>query len=123
MSEPELPVFPRIVPKTDPLSYVFLGLAISIAGACLLLAQLGLLDGREAFSGFFLALGIVLLLDALLRWAKPWTRHKTLPLALAGSSSLALGVASLLGLAMWWPLLLIALGAFSLAYGISRLGR
>jgi len=116
----ELPAFPRVARRADPLSYVFLGLLLTAAGACLLLANLASLSLEEEIACLLLSWGGILLADALARQARPWTRHKALPLALAGSLALAIGAACLLGLARWWPLPLIALGAWPLAYGLVK---
>ena len=116
----ELPAFPRVARRADPLGYIFLGLLLTAAGACLLLASMASLSLEEEIACLLLSWGGILLADALARQARPWTRHKALPLALVGSLALAIGAACLLGLARWWPLLLIALGACSLAYGLVR---
>lgn len=119
----ELPAFPRVVKKADPLSYVFLGLLLIAAGTLLLMASLAYFSLRKAVAYLLLTWGGILLADAAARHAKPWTRHKALSLALAGVLSLASGISCLLDLKTWWPLLLIALGACSLAYGITRWAR
>jgi len=117
----ELPTFPRVVEKADPISYFFLGLAIVSLGLSALMAQLGLLKPLEALSLFLWLLALVLWLDALIRYLRPWTRHKSMPLAISGSISAALAAAVFLGLTAWWPLLILALGACSLAYGLFKL--
>ena len=118
-SEAAPPVFPRAV-REDPLGFFFLGLFLVTLGLTLLFFELGLLEVLEAIGTAFSSLGSILLLDALVRHRRPWTRHKTLPYAVMGSFFLALGVAFLLGPGRWWPLSLMALGLASAAYGALR---
>lgn len=117
-SQGGFPSFPRVVKRADPLSYFFLGLILVSLGLSILMAQLGFLKPLEAASLFFSLLAIVLWSDAIARYARPWTRHKSLPLAFSGSLSAALAISLLLGISAWWPLLLVAVGACSLAHGL-----
>ena len=114
------PEFPRAVEKKDPLSYIFLGLCLLALGLTSLLMEMGFLGGLEALSYALLSIGFLLVLDALVRYLKPWTRHKTLPLALTGLLAISLGSSLALGIEVWWPLPLITLGCCSLAYGLLR---
>ena len=119
MGEPALPVFPRAV-REDPLGYLFLGLFIIALGLTLLFFELRLLDEAEAIGAALSSLGSILMLDAFVRHRLPWTRHKTVPYAVLGALFIALGAAFSLGLREWWPLVLVALGLSSIAYGLSR---
>lgn len=117
----ELPELPRAVRKTDPVSFVFLGLALLALGSAGLMAELGLLRPLEALSLALMGLGIVMLVDAAVRHARPWTRHKSLPLALLGSVLTSSGLACLLVPEAWWAVLLICLGLCSLGYGLRKI--
>jgi len=120
VGEPILPVFPRAV-RADPFGYFFLGLSFVALGLALLFFELGLLDGEEAIGTAFSSLGCILLIDALVRHRRPWTRHKTGPYATLGAVFLSIGAVFLLGPRRWWPLLLVAIGFISIAYGASKL--
>ena len=119
----ELPELPRAVRKTDPIGFVFLGLTLLVLGSVGLLAELGFLRPQEALSLGLTALGILLFVDAAVRYARPWTKHKALPLALLGSLLTSSGIACLLFPEAWWAVLLICLGLCSLGYGLEKLGR
>lgn len=122
MGEPDLPIFPRAV-REDPLGYVFLGLFFISLGLVLLFFELGLLDGPRAVGAAFSSTGSVLLLDALVRYRRPWTRHKTVPYAVLGALLLSIGVAFFLGPERWWPISLLAMGLSSAMYGALRWSR
>ena len=120
MGRPEFPSFPRVAPRPDGASYVMLGLLLIAIGAFALSATLAMLSVREALAGASLACGLILLGGAAYRHRKPWTRHRALPLALAGVFLLALSAAWWLGIERWWPLFLVAFGFCSAAYGLVR---
>jgi len=103
-----------------PSRLLFLGLFFIALGLTLLLFELRLLDEAEAIGAALSSLGSILMLDAFVRHRLPWTRHKTVPYAVLGALFIALGAAFSLGLREWWPLVLVALGLSSIAYGLSR---
>ncbi len=112
---------PRLEGKADPVGFFFLGLTLATIGVFGLLAEMGLLAPLEALSYCLLCLGALLMADGAIRYLRPWTRHKTLPLALAGSLMASSGLSLLLAPRLWWCALLICLGCWSMFYGLFRL--
>jgi len=104
----------------DPLSGVFVGLILVVIGATFFLLSQGLIPSETWWAFFLLGLGLVFLLDALIRLAFPAYRRPIMGRVLTGLILMAIGLGGIFRFENWWPLVLVVIGLLCVVYGIIR---
>jgi len=107
----------------DPLGRIMGALFLIIAGVILLAQSQGWVTW-EQFGGlwnlFFVAIGLVLLLEALLRLVLPAYRRPILGQVIGGLVLLAIGLGGMTGFQLTGPVILIGIGLAILIGGLFR---
>jgi len=107
----------------DPLGRIMGALFLIIAGVILLAQSQGWVTW-EQFGGlwnlFFVAIGLVLLLEALLRLLLPAYRRPILGQVIGGLILLAIGLGGMTGFQLTGPVILIGIGLAILIGGLFR---
>lgn len=114
--------------RRDPLGTVTWAAILIWVGIVLLLSNLGLfsnlnLPGQMRLDGWsigFLGAGIILLLEALVRWLRPEYRRSLVGNLVVGFIFIGIGLGNILGADLVWPLILIALGLAIILRGFLR---
>jgi len=112
---------PRLGKEADPLSFIFAGAFLTVLGGILLLDKLHYIPAHLTPPLLALSAGLILLLDAAVRYPNPRYRRKALAYLPAGVLCLAVGFALLLGFERGWPILPLTAGLMLLAYGVLRI--
>lgn len=94
----------------DPIGAIFWGLVLIVAGVFLFAATQGWILWENVWAWFLLGLGVVLILEGLVRWAMPAYRRPLGGRLVGGAILIAIGLGGVLGVKEWWPLILIAIG-------------
>ena len=114
--------------RSDPLSTAVWGLILIWAGVVFFADSMGVFRNLnrgdtafplrfEAWAFIFLGAGIILLLEALVRWTVPTYRRAVMGTVILGLVFLGIGLGNLTTFNITWPLVLIAIGAFVLIRG------
>jgi len=104
--------------RRDPFSAIFFGLILILAGVLWFLgAQNHLTDW---WPWFLVGLGVILILERLIRYTSPAYRRPMFGRMLFGVILICIGASFIYGLNTWWPLIPIVIGAAIIIYGISR---
>ena len=104
--------------RRDPMSGVFFGLIIILAGALWFLNAQNHIT--EWWPWFLVGLGGIFILERLIRYSSPAYRRPIFGRTLVGVILICIGVSSLYGLETWWPLIVIVVGAAVVIFAISR---
>jgi len=109
----------------DPLSGLFWGLILVMVGVIYFSRNAGLLPEATWWAYIVLGLGIVFLLEAVVRWAMPEHRYGAWGRVIPGVILLLVGLWFIYGAAIgtWWPIILIAIGAILVLGAVFRGGR
>ncbi len=121
--------------RNDPLSTIIWGMIIIWAGLVFLAESMGLLAGlktgdwfpgmrfvgrMEAWSLIFLGAGLIVLLEAAIRYAMPSYRRAIAGTVILGFVFIGIGLGNWIGWNMVGPLILIGIGAAILFGGFLR---
>ena len=106
--------------RRDPLAAVFLGLIIILAGTLWFLSTNEYIEEGKWWPWFLVGLGSIFIVERLIRYALPEYRRPMFGRILIGVILICIGIGFVYGLVTWWPLIVIAVGAAIIIYGISR---
>lgn len=121
--------------RRDPLGPIIWGLILLWAGLVLLLSNMGMLDsllrrtinaplwvGRlsQGWSLVMLGAGVILLVEAVIRFAMPVYRHSLVGTVILAILFIGIGLGDLVSWNILWPLVLIAMGLIIVARGFLR---
>ena len=106
--------------RRDPISGVVFGLILAVLGVTLFLAGQGHISWDDWWKYFFIGLGVVFLIEVLVRYARPAYRRPMFGRLVAGLILICVGVAFLVGIGTWWPLILVAVGLAIVFYVLLR---
>ena len=102
--------------RRDPISGVVFGLTLAILGVTLFLAAQGRISWDDWWKYFIIGLGVIFLIEVLIRYTRPAYRRPMFGRLVAGLILICVGVAFLIGIGSWWPLILVAVGLAILFY-------
>ncbi len=91
-------------------SGVFWGLVLILLGIVLFLSSQGWLPWGDWWQFFLIGLGIVFLIESLVRYSNPAYRRPRFGRVIAGLVLIFVGAAFIFGIGRWWPLILIIVG-------------
>ncbi|MDY6893610.1 MAG: hypothetical protein SVO26_07885 [Chloroflexota bacterium] len=106
--------------QRDPLSGIFFGLIVVLVGVFLALASMNIISWAIWWAYLLAGVGVVLIVEAIIRYASPTQRRPVFVRLLVGLILIAIGGSNIAGLENWWPLLIIIVGAAIVLYGITR---
>lgn len=110
--------------QRDPLSKIFFGLILVLLGLLLFLELQDLLQDIliEApwWAYFLLGLGILFLLEVIVRATRPEYRRPYQGKLIAGVILAAIGIANIYDIREWWPLIIIIAGLLIIFLGFQR---
>ena len=95
--------------RRDPISGVVFALILLTLGVLLTLAVRGLILWDDWWKYFIIGIGVVFLIEVLIRYAKPAYRRPMFGRFVTGLILICLGVAFIGGFGTWWPLILVAI--------------
>ena len=98
--------------KRDPISGITGGLILILIGTLFLLSTLDIISWGIWWAYFLLGLGVIFILDAVVRSTSSSYRKDARGKLLAGVVLIIIGGANIFGFVSWWPLILIAAGVF-----------
>ena len=104
--------------RRDPLSAVFFGLIVILAGVLWFLSTQNYIT--EWWPWFLVGLGSIFILERLIRYSSPGYRRPMFGRILVGVILICIGISFLYGLDVWWPLIVVVVGAAIIIYGITR---
>ena len=96
--------------KHDPLASMTGGLILILLGVLFLLATMDYLSWSSWWQFFLMGLGVILILEAIIRSASPSYRKDVTGKLIGGFVLIFIGVSFVIGWTNWWPLILIAVG-------------
>ena len=94
----------------DPMRGLFWGLILIILGVLFFAAMQNWIDWDKWWQIFLIGLGVIFLIDALVRYLNSTNRHGIFGRVIAGLILITIGVAFIIHLEQWWPLILIVIG-------------
>ncbi|MFQ6109074.1 MAG: hypothetical protein ACE5L7_05930 [Candidatus Aminicenantales bacterium] len=96
--------------KNDPISGITGGLIIILLGVVFLLTTLDYISWGDWWAYFLLGLGVILVLDGVIRVSSPAYYQHSTGKFIGGAILIIIGAAHVIGWFSWWPLILIAVG-------------
>ncbi len=96
--------------KHDPLSSMTGGLILILLGVLFLLVTMDHISWGSWWQYFLMGLGVILILEAIIRSASPSYRRDISGKLIGGFILIFIGGAFIIGWSNWWPLILIAVG-------------
>jgi hypothetical protein len=102
--------------RRDPISGVVFGLILAVLGVTLFLAGQGHISWDDWWKCFIIGLGVIFLIEVLIRYTRPAYRRPMFGRLVAGIILICVGVAFLVGIGTWWPLVLVAIGVAVVLY-------
>lgn len=112
--------------RRDPVSGLIFGLIVIWLGLTLFIAfgaGYRIIPGvsEENFWGILLlGVGVIFILEILIRSALPEYRRPIFGRLLAGVALIFIGGGGILGIEQWWPLIIVAVGVLIVIYGFLR---
>jgi FtsH-binding integral membrane protein len=97
--------------RNDPVSGITGGLIVILLGVVLLLTTLDYVSWGDWWAYFLLGLGIILILDGLIRVSSRAYHQQTTGKFIGGAVLIIIGGANIFGMFSWWPAILIVVGA------------
>jgi hypothetical protein len=95
----------------DPMRGLFWGLMLILLGGLFFSAMQNWLSWDNWWQLFLIGLGIIFLVDALVRYLNPSTRFGIFGRVIPGLILVVVGSAFYFSMETWWPLILIVIGA------------
>jgi hypothetical protein len=99
------------------------GAFLVLLGILLFLATKGILTWDRWWQFLIIGIGIILLVDSLIRYRREGALEFRTGRLIAGIILTGVGIAFLLGDVAWWPLIVIAVGVAVIIGGLLRRGR
>lgn len=96
--------------KHDPLSGITGGLILILLGVLFLLTTMDYIGWGDWWKYFLMGLGVILILEAIIRSASPSYRRDITGKLIGGFVLIFIGGSFIIGWSNWWPLILIAVG-------------
>lgn len=96
--------------KHDPFSGMTGGLILILLGVLFLLATMDYISWGNWWKYFLMGLGVILILEAIIRSASPLYRKDITGKLIGGFVLIFIGGSFVIGWSNWWPLILIAVG-------------
>jgi hypothetical protein len=96
--------------KHDPFSGMTGGLILILLGVLFLLVTMDYISWGGWWQYFLMGLGVILILEAIIRSASPSYRKDVSGKLIGGVVLIFIGGSFIIGWSNWWPLILIALG-------------
>lgn len=106
----------------DPFSGITGGLIIILLGVVFLLTTLDTISWADWWAYFLFGLGVILILDGLIRISSP-ARHPSTGKFIGGSILIIIGASHIFGFVTWWPLILIAVGVILVVSSLRKVVR
>ncbi len=97
--------------RRSPLYGILPGMILLALGGVFLAVQTGALPEDNWWPWIPLSLGVVFLINATLHWVTHSARFTGLGFFIPGAVLTLIGVFSLVGIAAWWPVILLVAGA------------
>lgn len=94
----------------DAFSGITGGLVLILLGTLFLLATLDCISWGNWWAYFLLGLGVILIVDVVIRVANQTHRQHTSGKVIGGIVLIIIGASNIFGMLTWWPLILIAIG-------------
>lgn len=91
-------------------SGIFFGLILVLLGAVFFLSTQGYISRGDWWKYFIIGLGVIFLIAALMRYARPAYREPSFFLLMTSLALICIGLVFVLGIGNWWPLILIVFG-------------
>jgi len=95
--------------RRDPISGVVFALILLILGVLLTLAVQGVILWDDWWKYFIIGIGVVFIIEVLIRYAKPAYRRPMFGRFIAGLILICVGIAFIGGFGNWWPLIIVAI--------------
>jgi len=99
------------------------GAFLVLLGVLLFLATQGILSWDKWWQFLIIGIGIILLVDSLIRYRREGALEFRTGRLIAGIILTGVGIAFLLGDVVWWPLIVIVVGVAIIVGGLLRRGR
>ena len=96
--------------RRDPVSGLFFGLILVLLGVVFFLSTQDWISRDDWWKYFITGLGIIFLIEVLVRYTRPAYRRPVFGRVIAGLILICVGLAFIGGLGNWWPLILIIVG-------------
>lgn len=100
--------------KHDPFSRITGGLILILLGVLFLLVTLDYLSWGDWWPYFLIGLGVIFILEGIIRSTSPSYREHVTGKFIAGLVLIVIGSSFIVGLSNWWPLIIIAVGVIVL---------
>jgi hypothetical protein len=104
----------------DRISAVLGGVIIILVGILLFLANRGILSWDTWWQYLILGIGIILLIDSVIRYPQEGSAGFRFGRLIAGIVLIGVGAAFLLGAVAWWPLIIIVVGVVVVVVALLR---
>jgi|YelNatPaOPRAMG01_1025707.scaffolds.fasta_scaffold11595_7 hypothetical protein len=104
----------------DPFPLISVGLFLVWTGVLWFLRAESILTMGEWWQWFLVGVGIILILERLIRYLLPVYRRPVLGRIFLGMTLIAIGTSFMLGVNAWWPLVVAILGVAIIVYAIHR---
>lgn len=104
----------------DVISAILGGVFLILLGVLLFLATQGILSWDKWWQFLIIGLGIIFLIDSVIRYQKEGSRGFRFGRLIAGIVLIGVGVAFLLGNVFWWPLIIVVVGVAIIVGGLVR---
>ena len=99
------------------------GVFLLLLGILLFLANQGTLAWDKWWQFLIIGIGIIFLIDSLIRYQKDSAREIRIGRLIAAIILIGVGIAFLVGNATWWPLVIILVGVAVIIGGLLRRGQ
>jgi uncharacterized membrane protein HdeD (DUF308 family) len=99
---------------------IFAGLILILLGVLLFLENQGIVASDVWWQYFLIGLGVIFLVDGLVRFGREKQRGSIWGRITAGLILIGIGIVFVIGLTNWWPMILVALGAAIVLTGLLR---
>ncbi len=96
--------------RRDPISGLGFGLILVLLGVVFFLSAQGWISWGDWWKYFIIGLGVIFLMEVLVRYTKPAYRRPVFGKLIAGLILICVGAAFIGGVGNWWPLILIIVG-------------
>lgn len=100
--------------KHDSLSRITGGLILILLGVLFLLVTLDYLSWGDWWPYFLIGLGVIFILEGIIRGISPTYREQITGKFIAGIALIVIGSSFIVGMSNWWPLIIIAVGVIVL---------
>ncbi len=107
--------------EKDPLRVVFSGLVLLLLGVTFYLATKKVISWSEWWAYFIFGLGILFLVDALIRKTVPEYRRPVSGRIFAGVLFVGLGLVFIYGVTDWWPFIFVVIGLWLILKGLIKI--